>query len=377
VPTTHRVLIVEGTGNGFISHYSHALALGLHQQGQRVTLLTGQQGELAEWTPPFTRQAVALRGMRGVLSLARCVRRWQPTLIHLQWVDAPLLMLALVQLWRRRGIRVIFTPHNLLPHCGRWRCQPAFSALYRALDHIVVRDPKITWGLEELFGLSQDHTTLIGDNPNLLSHPLLPERLPQQLQRLPATARCMLFFGYGGSKKGIADLLAAWRQAASDFTLVLAGREVARAITGIQLSDQERQRLILIDRYIHPFEVRSLIRHATLMVLPYRKQCHSPVLDLALDLGVPVIRSDRVWTQDFVEGVDGMTFPAGAVDRLSRLIREQSVNLLVTSPRAPQQLLAQTVRRHLSLYDWVSADSPQHGSVRGTGLNGMVGEMRR
>ena len=44
-----RILLIEGSGRGFLSHYVHALALGLCEAGHTVRLVTGRRDELRGW----------------------------------------------------------------------------------------------------------------------------------------------------------------------------------------------------------------------------------------------------------------------------------------------------------------------------------------
>ena len=84
-----RILIVEGSGRGFLSHYSYALALGLHEAGHRVRLITTPCDELSDWDVPFERRATLRRGFPGWLDLAAQTRRFRPQVVHFQWLADP------------------------------------------------------------------------------------------------------------------------------------------------------------------------------------------------------------------------------------------------------------------------------------------------
>ena len=90
-----RILLVEGSGRGFLSQYSHALAMGLHGAGDHVRLMTGARDELADWQVPFEKRACLTDGLPGWWCLRRQVQEYRPDLVHLEWIDRPLVALTL------------------------------------------------------------------------------------------------------------------------------------------------------------------------------------------------------------------------------------------------------------------------------------------
>ncbi len=306
-----RVLLLEASGRGFLSHYTHALAHGLHRAGVETQLLTGRRDELNGWSVPFLKQACLESGYRGW----RCVRRQiceeQPDIVHLQWVNNPFQALRFVRWAQQRGIKVIYTPHNILPHERRWLLMPAYRILYKQMDQVVARDSNLAWALEELLDTPQEQVTSISGSPNYLAfqYPDASSCSPAP-DRLPGERR-LLFFGHGCRRKGLDRLLAtiAGSEWSQDMHLVVAGEEVLRGIPDELLSAARcAMRITLISRYVATQEVASLFRDSDLLLMPYIKQCKSPLLDLAAALRLPVLRSDRVQGADFHEGIHGITF---------------------------------------------------------------------
>ncbi len=154
-----RVLLVEASGRGFLSHYSHALALGLSRAGINTQLLTGRRDELHNWPVPFHKQACLDSGWRGWRCIRRQVREEHPDIVHLQWVDNPFHALRFVRWAGKRGVRVVYTPHNILPHEKRWLLMPAYRHLYRRIDQVVARDQNLAWALEELLDTPRERLT--------------------------------------------------------------------------------------------------------------------------------------------------------------------------------------------------------------------------
>ena len=356
-----RILLVEGSGRGFLTQYSHALASGLAEQGHQVRLVSGRRDELAGWQVPFDKRACFSGGLRGWLNVARQVRAFRPDAVHLQWVDNPLAALALVTWLGRRGVATIYTPHNLLPHRWRWLSTPIYRALFHAVDSVVARDEKIAWGLEEILALPQRRIAFLPGSPNFIAGPDKP-RLPlPELADPKGDEFRVLFFGHGSGRKGLRDFLASlprhdWPRS---LHFVIAGEGVAHGIDSATLSRAAVAcRLTVINRYIAPEHVADLFEKADLMVMPYVKLCKSPLLDLAAAFSLPVLRSGRVEGADFTEGVHGYTLTRpGARHMQAEILRLARAPGALAPMRAAMQAgepLALSVRRlalgHSRLY---------------------------
>lgn len=325
-----RILLVEGSGRGFLNQYAHALALGLHENGHEVELITGQRDELAAWPIPFVKRACLPSGVRAWLCLARAVLRHSPQVVHLQWVDNPLAALAFTRWARARGVRVVYTPHNILPHRRRWLAMPLFRALYRIVDRVVARDRHLAWGLEELLGVANRRLVSLPGSPNLVAHPSAPRKPIAGLEEKREGEFRLLFFGHGCRRKGLRPLLRllAMRRWPCALHLVVAGEGV---LAGVEPREIEalngRVQLTVIPRYVEPAEVPALFSQSDLLLMPYVKQCKSPLTDLAAGFGLPVLRSDRVEGAWFVEGRHGLTLPhddaAAWAESLALLVAER------------------------------------------------------
>ena len=372
------VLFVEGTGRGFISQYTHALALLMHRAGQSVCLVTRRDCEFADWSMPFPREACLAPGARAWATLARRVAAHRPRVVHFQWMSRPWLGLALVRAWQRRGISVVYTPHNILPHCARWASLPFYRAWYRAMDGIVARDRHIAWALEEVLEIGRDRLAVLAQNPNVVSldaetHP----RVAATPAREPGEVR-LLVFGHGGRGKGLAQLCDALLSRAWPRTLhlVLAGEQATCGVDPDRLRALAGHvRTTVLDGYVPAAAIAGLFAGADALVLPYLKICKSPLVNLAADHGVPVIRSDRVHADAFEEGVDGVTVPHGDVAALARALSALAAGARWAAragsaePRRTRAV-AGFVHGHRALYARVARPAPQPVPARlGTSLN--------
>jgi len=309
-----RILIVEGSGRGFLSHYAHALALGLHEAGHRVRLVTAPCDELAGWPSPFERRATLTSGLAGWRRLMAETRDFAPHAVHFQWLSDPIGASLYVRWAQRRGAAVLYTPHNLLPHRGRWMTMPLFRRLYGVFDRVVVRDGAMRWAAAEMLDVDPDAMSMATGSPNIIAHPQAPRRMPPEAEPRRQGEVRALHFGHGCARKGLEPLLRALAltECPDDLHLMLAGCGVTAGIKPAVLAAARRRlRISVIDRYLEPDEVGGLFQAADLIAMPYAKLCRSPILDLAAAFRKPVLRTARVEATRFEEGLHGLTVDHG------------------------------------------------------------------
>lgn len=357
-----RILLIEGTGQGFLSHYSHALALGFHNRDCAVRLVTRHDCELSGTDLPVDRKACLDAGARAWRQLRHQVREFRPNCVHLQWVGHPLAAILFVKFCQKRGIRVLYTPHNLLPHRNRWLFQPLYRWLYQTVDGIVARDLHIAWGMQEILDIPLERGCLIEGSPNLLSYPEMPRTAIPELHKQKSNETRLLLFGYGGQKKGVAELFKTLSCLPSlqGLHLILAGKGLQHSIPSeIFASVAKRARVTVINRYLPATEASWLFEHVDLLVLPYQAHCNSPLVDLSLSFATPVLRSDLVSHSGFTDGLDGFTYAASEPEALADILHgvvqgKAGLKNLGENLRflcREQLLLNSLVDSHLNLYN--------------------------
>ncbi|MCR4378102.1 MAG: glycosyltransferase family 4 protein [Rhodospirillales bacterium] len=363
-----RVVVIEGSGRGFLCQYAHALVLGLHALGQDVTLIMGRRDELADFPIGVPKERCNLPGTWGWFCLSLRMLRMRPDIVHIQWIDRPLLAYLFIKLVQVLGSKVVYTPHNILPHRLRWLSTPLYRLVYHAVDRVVARDTNIAWGLEELMALPERRVSHVPGSPNLMAH---PEVRGDELLGLPVRMDGefrMLFFGHGSSRKGLAQLLDAvsatdWPEQAH---LVVAGEGVAREVSEQFAKVPSKMRVTVIDRYVPPRAVSTLFRSSDVLLMPYQKQCKSPLLDLAAAFCVPALRTDRVEGSNFVEGRHGRTIAHDQFSAFVQAMKEWCGNPCLLEPMRDTLTkdagLEQTCRalaeRHVFMYDDVVQKTP-------------------
>jgi glycosyltransferase involved in cell wall biosynthesis len=137
----------------------------------------------------------------------------------------------------------------------------------------------------------------------------------------PTGPRSFLFVGRYIQHKGIQDLCAAFVQAKkrmpSDWKLICAG-------TGEQFAERYIHEAIEHLGFKQPEEMTSLIRDASVFVLPSHFEPWGVVVHEMAQAGLPLILSDKIGgaEQFLSEGKNGLTFEAGNIKELSQRLLE-------------------------------------------------------
>jgi glycosyltransferase involved in cell wall biosynthesis len=258
------------------------------------------------------------------LRLLARLRRHPPDIVHVQWSLWPALD---ERLWRRlqaRGLPVVYTTHNLLPHAAAPGDARRYGRLYATADAVIVHSDRSAQELSARFGLPADRLHVAPHGPLLEEEPALPIVEARQRLSLPPTDPLILFAGLIEPYKGLADLVDAFRLVAAArpaARLVVAGRPNASvaahqtALARAGLTDRARFDL----RFLPSADLAAYLCAADVVALPYREVTTSGMLMAARRFGRPVV--------------------ATAVGDLAALIDDGATGLLVP-PADPPALAA-------------------------------------
>jgi glycosyltransferase involved in cell wall biosynthesis len=198
---------------------------------------------------------------------------------------------------KARGVRLLWTVHNRVPHETRWfeleRSLSQFIA--DTADRILVMSPATAEVVSDVFTLPVDKvSTLPHPSYQGIYPPADPVRSREELG-VPADLPTALFFGQMRAYKGVETLLEAVGLVASsgaDIGLLLAGRT----------SEVERERIeqllpsgvpvVRHHEFVDNIDVPRWFGAADLVVLPYNDILNSGSIHLAATLGVPVAVPD-------------------------------------------------------------------------------------
>ena len=259
----------------------------------------------------------ALKLVEGSLNLLMLAARFvfrPPQILHVQFL--PLLQWRLpLEPWflrfcRWRGIKIVLTVHDILPHDSGGSFRNTYRKLYSNVDALICHSAEVRSRLIAEFAIAAGKISVIPHGPLFYD---LPETAPVAARESEACT--VLWQGIFQPYKGVDLLLEAWRQVESSGTkakLVIAGTG-SRALLD-QASAQVRQldlRNVQLDlRFLSAEELVALYRRADIVVYPYRAITTSGALATGLALGKAIIATDLpVFREALHEGADGVLVP--------------------------------------------------------------------
>jgi glycosyltransferase involved in cell wall biosynthesis len=250
-----------------------------------------------------------LWGKHGRFTLLKSLR-YKPDLIHLHWTApfwldghplrsrvAALRFLAELLEAKRRGVKLVWTAHNLHDHertnprlehaVNRWLCR----LVDRVLVHCAAAETAVlqTYRLPAAFRRHitvTGHGNFIGVYENGVSRAKARRRFS-----LPAEAPVFLFFGQIRPYKGVPALLDAFRRlemAAAH--LLIAGRPADAALAAsLREASREHPRIGLHLRFIPDAAIQHFMNAADVVVLPFRDISTSSTVILAMSFGKAIV----------------------------------------------------------------------------------------
>jgi glycosyltransferase involved in cell wall biosynthesis len=259
---------------------------------------------------------------------AQAIAANQPDLVAIQWWTTfwSLPYAALSRLLRRKGLRIAYIIHNVLPHeakpWDRWLARLALSPAQAYIVHTQAEQGRLL----EL---------LPGRKVQVAPHPIYrvySGHTPTQAEarralNLPPEGPILLFFGFVRPYKGLGVLLQALgilRQRGVCPTLAIAGefwhdkQAYLDQIKELGLDDQVR----IEDRYIPNEELALWFSASDAAVAPYVEgTTQSGAASLAMGFGLPLILSQQVAQGVREENLPGLiVVPTGDAGALARAI---------------------------------------------------------
>jgi glycosyltransferase involved in cell wall biosynthesis len=223
-----------------------------------------------------------------------------------------LAFMALLKLLRWRGVKLVWTAHNLEPHelrHPRW-AERAYQAMFQHAHTVIAHSHAAADLLRSRYSTATPiqvipHGAYVG-----LYGPRQPKNASRAALGLPAEGFIALNLGTLRPYKGLELLLQAWDTSAG--RLVIAGG-VKDAAYAAQLRTQAHP-LAGVDlrlNFVPDAELPIWLGAADVVVLPYRKLLTSGILLWALSYGVPVVAPDVAPVRELIrEGEQGFLFAA-------------------------------------------------------------------
>lgn len=270
------------------------------------------------------------------------VLRWQlkhsarrPDILHLQ--QLPALNHGIHDDFRtiadaqRRGIPVVHTVHNLLPHDSGNTLRATYQRLYTTVDRLICHSPDVAEQLTRQFGVNARNISVIPHGP-LFEAPF-ETKDEKQIARTSLNIQrdrpVVLWQGVMAPYKGLDLLFQAWEQCMSQWPSTMAEPLLLIAGTGStseasivnaaakRLPDSIRTEI----RYIMTAELPFFFQAADVLVYPYRAITTSGALLTGLSYRKPIIASDLPPFRQFLRHKENaLLIPPSDVDALTEAL---------------------------------------------------------
>jgi glycosyltransferase involved in cell wall biosynthesis len=235
---------------------------------------------------------------------ARRIAKWNPDVVIIQWWTtfwAPAFA-TLAFLLRRRGVKVLFVIHNVMPHESRpWDRWLARLAL-RQGHHFLVQTEREK---ERLLSLLPQAQTITSPLPvyDMFTRQRIPATEAKQRLGLPVDEPVALFFGIVRPYKGLRfaiEALAELRIRGSKVRLLVAGEFWEDVMAYTQLIEKLglSAQVQLENRYIPDEEIGLYFSSADVFVAPYVGGTQSAAVKVALGFDLPVIISRAIVSEE-------------------------------------------------------------------------------
>lgn len=255
----------------------------------------------------------------------------RPDIIHVQWV--PLVEEGVpIELWflklaKRRGIKLVYTVHNLLPHDSESSLKETFARVYKLMDALICHTRETRNRLIQEFGLDGEKIWVIPHGPLFYDYKPIRKQEAKRRIGLSAEHSVVLYQGLLRPYKGVDFLLDAWKNVQSNqpsARLVIAGRGEDRHMEVVRAKVDElgiRSSVRLDLRYITSEELPIYYQAADIAVYPHREITQSGALMTGIAFGTPIVATSLPGFRETLEAYGGaVCVEHGDVDGLSQLL---------------------------------------------------------
>ncbi|HCC85361.1 MAG TPA: hypothetical protein DEQ06_01985 [Porphyromonadaceae bacterium] len=263
-------------------------------------------------------------------------------IMHIQWL--PLVTILPFELWfigtlRRRGIKVVYTVHNVLPHDTGLKHRRVFERVYRSVDALICHTEQAKKELVSGFGIPEQKIWVIPHGPLFHDYPRMGRKEAKTRLNLEENI-VVLHFGSIRPYKGTEFLLQAWEWVAKAHPkaiLLLAGNgepsyleEIQRLIASLDIQKQVRCDF----RYIPDEELPVYYQAADIVVYPYKDITQSGALLTGMAFGKAIVATAvGGFKETIISGKTGLLISYGDVRGLANALNE-----LIDNPVKRKQL---------------------------------------
>jgi glycosyltransferase involved in cell wall biosynthesis len=361
-----------------IPYYVSRLCLGLREQGLDVRLcsvryhLDGNYFHTQGLSPEpwlldlggrirnslLGRIVKAIEYWPNLILLAMQIRKSRPTILHVQSLrflenGFPF------EIWflhwvRRRGVKIVYTVHNLVNKENPNRHKSLYRKAYQAADLLICHSPDTSAQLVRVFGIPSNKLQVIPHGPLFEHVPALSPREARAELGLPADEFLVLFIGIIRQYKGIPFLLEAWKlliESGHKARLLIAGTGDRHLMSAIRGKVREEGLESSVDLWLHYVSVEQLpLLHqaADILVYPYKAVTTSGALLTGLNYGKAVVATNLSFFQEYLrDGENALLVDYRDVKGLACRLR-----ILLEKPEERARIAAVLESQHARRASW-------------------------
>lgn len=263
----------------------------------------------------------------SIIKLFILVRKYNPRLIHIEWIRVFYIDLLFLYWLRWRGVKIVYTAHNILPHSdlkGKYFSQ--YKHYYSKVDYIFVHTIRSKYELVNRFGI-QD-SKIVSISHGIIKMDIDETIVSEQKSFFDNKWKLkgkIVFSSLGNQSeyKGFSLIKKMWMTNSwlrdnCDVCLIVAGK-----ISEVDTSELDAiPNVYILGKHLSNNEFIALLRSTSVVLLPYLQISQSGVLLTAINETVPVVVSNVGGLTDPLDvGKIGWNIGVPTIDNLSDTIK--------------------------------------------------------
>lgn len=262
----------------------------------------------------------------NLLLLTYSVFRKEVSVIHIQWL--PMLRYINIEyyfvcLWKKLGVKIVYTTHNLLPHDTGRKFYKIYKKVYNIADVLICHVNSTKAGLEKEFNINPDKIRIIPHGPLFENFSEISKEDACKKLEIP-NKKNVLLLGFIKPYKGVEFLIDTWKKVTErlpDAQLIICGKgkedyikSITEKIDSLNLNDFIQTKF----RFLTTEEVPLYHYASDVIVFPYKKIDQSGALYTAMATKKPIITTKVGGFKEIIrQGDNGYLVEYGNTDEFS------------------------------------------------------------
>lgn len=269
--------------------------------------------------------AKLLSYISSIIRAYRYICDFKPDIVHIQWIKFYVIDRFFIALLQKRGIKIVYTAHNVLPHDSGDSQITDYSRLYHLVDRIIVHS--INTKNELVVDFKVDSSKVCVIPHGILCYSIEKDIICERVRRIKKMLLLdkqivFLSMGHQSVYKGSDIIRDVWYKNRylhdkTKYHLVIVGKR-----GNIDFSCIENiENVTIIDSYVSDVDFQSYMRIGDVLLMPYRRISQSGVLATAINVHIPIVVSNKGGLTEPLEIADvGWCIGEPGVDSLSHAI---------------------------------------------------------